>query len=221
MTPTDETDGQNKNLDRWLDEMAGGRPASDDATRALRETVMSHADQQSGLSLGEAATPEAQLRASSRLRERLRAISESEAELGATERLGTVRAPGGAAANSGRWRLAAGLGVFMLAVGVIWQLRPSDEGDFAIADSGMQVWRNVNEPLELSVEHPVRAAQALARQVAPFDARPLLYRQADSIAVDLDVQPARIEEIRSSVADLRIKVALRAGSNRIVFSKSR
>jgi len=226
VTPIDEPAGSDDDLDRWLQEMAGRQPPSSDATRALRDVVARRADLNAKSVLGAAGEPEAQQRASARLRQELQAITRSESESKAQADRpspslpATVRPPSGPAANDRRWRLVAGLGVLFVAAGMLWQLRPADDGEFVVASGGAPVWRAMRDPLTLPVTHPVRAAQDLAKQVAPFDTRPLLYRQAGTIIVDFDVQPGRVDEVVTGVADPRIKAALQAGSNRVVFSQA-
>ncbi len=67
------------------------------------------------------------------------------------------------------------------------------------------------------VAKPDQAAKALARQVAPLDTRPALYRDGKAVLVDFDVQADQMEALVAAVADARIKAVVKPGMNRIAF----
>ena len=211
-------------LDPWIDEMAGRRPPSNEATRALREVIQRDSSAETDHILGDAASPEAQRRAVDRLREGLRqARVMREAQMRgnpAPDGPSVVRTPRGVASNERRWRLVATFGMLALAVGVLWQFRPGEDGDFKIADGGATVWRDLAVPPRIAVERPAKAAQALAKEVAPFGGRPALYREGATILVDFEVQPGQAKALTTGVGDARIRAVIRLGANRVIFEKA-
>lgn len=223
MSNPNEPERPDDDLDAWIEEMSGRRPPSTTATRVLREVIQRDTAAEIKRQLGDAASPEADQRAVDRLRESLR---KARAARGAVPQAGPtpdvppiVRPPGGVASNQWRWRMVASLGVLAFVVGTVWQLRPQDDGDFTIADSGATVWRDVAEPPRFVVVQPERAAQMLAKEVAPFDAKPSLYREKDTVFVDFSVQPGKADALTAGISDTRIRPAIRLGANRIIFVK--
>lgn len=220
MTSPEPPAGTDDEMDRWIDELAGRRPPADPAVQELRTVVADHKAVRTQRLLGNEASPQAQRRATEALRERLRTLPQPEPRLAESGRPAVFRPPGGGASNDRRWRWVAGLSVLMLGAGILWQLRPSDEASFAIASSGAPMWRDLREPVRLAVDNPTKAAQTLAREVAPFDSRPLLYREGDAILVDFEVAPSRVEEMTRAISESRLRSGVRAGSNRVVFART-
>jgi len=205
-------------VDRWIDELAGRRAPSNEATQVLRDVIERHSAAEADHLLGEAGTPEAQQRASARLRQQMQSSREAERRTTAPDTPSVVR-PGGAAANERRWRLVAAFGVLVLVAGLVWQTLPTDEGDFTIVDGGAAVWRNLDEPPRIPAAQPAKAAQSLAKQISPFEARPALYREGETILVDFEVAPAQAEALTAAIKDPRIRAAVKPGANRVIFVK--
>jgi hypothetical protein len=217
--PRDPVEPDDNDIDRWVEEMAGRRAPSNGATQVLRDVVASHSATENERLLGEAGSAEAQQRATDRLRQQLQSLREAEARPTTPDTPAVVRPAGAAAVNDRRWRLVAAFGVLVLVAGVVWQSLGTDDGDFKIADGGAAVWRDLEEPPRIATPQPAKAAQTLARQVAPFDARPALYREGNNILVDFDVAPARAKDLAAAITDPRIQAAVKPGLNRVIFVK--
>lgn len=230
-TPPRPPGADDGDIDRWVDELAGRRSPTSATTQVLREVVARRSAERDAASLGEVASDDAQRQASERLRERLRAVRASasapDAEAGAAgpapapDLPPVVRPPGGAAANTGRWRMLAGVALLAAALGVVWQLRQADDADLRYASGPPPVWRDVAEPPRIETPKPATAARALLQQLAPFDTRPLAYRDGNAVLVDFDVQPGDLAAVAAAVDEPRIRQRLRAGANRVVFTPGR
>ena len=232
MTPPPDTP-KDDDIDDWLDELAGRRPTADPMTQALRQAITGQdaagpVDDQDD----EAALTQARQRAADRMQQHLQssraaasAGDEAAAEappLAPTQppAPSSSHPPGRTAANDRRWLLVASVAGLAILGSLVWQRTAEEAPDFVIAAGGAPVWRDLSALPRITAARPDQAARDLARQIAPLDTRPALYRDGATVLVDFDVQPDQMAALVAAVSDPRIKSVVKPGTNRIIFVPS-
>lgn len=224
MTPPPDPPAPDDDIDAWLDEVAGRRPTTDPVNHALRQAIAQRRATDAATDPDDDdALTQARNRVAERLRQHMQAAPAIDAP--ATPAVTEPSAPppllppnARPAANDRRWRLVAAVAGLAIVGGLVWQQVSDEEPAIVIADGGAPVWRDLTTLPRIAVARPDQAARDLARQIAPLDTRPALYRDGANVLVDFDVQPDQMQALSSAVADTRIRAVVKPGMNRIIFT---
>lgn len=201
-------DDVDDDIDAWIKELAR-RDSADPEARALGDAVRHHTAQRHEALLQHALTSEAQEQALQRLRFRLR-----------QEGLVASRSGGAAVLQRplARWSAAAAA-LAALTVGVaLWQQRPIDDGIPLVADQP-PAWRGAIAVQARTAKNPQATARQLAKAIAPFDTRPVVYVHDQQVTLDFDVPPGQTSQVASAIQPILADVTITAGTNRISLTE--
>lgn len=193
--------GDDRDLDAWLDGLAGRSPRGEDdpELQVLRQAVLARAR----ASLPEPDTA-ADAAAWERLRFRLR-----------REGLASSRMP------ARRWVPAAAAAVLVLGVAVtFWTGRSDDElQQVAVVEDMAPVFRGGPEPIAATFADPTLEARRVAVALKRVQVQATVYVQPGQAVVDFEVDPAAVAVVEAAVRKQVPGATLRPGVNRLVFRK--
>jgi hypothetical protein len=197
LPPDDDAD-----LDRWLDQLAGRRPA-DAHIQALRQAMVQQARAQQDQRLGPLASDEAEAHALQRLQFRLR----RQGLLNPPRRAWAWRALPLAAAAA----LAIVVGTsFYRDAGLLPGLEPRL--------SEPPQYRGSVPDILLPGPQPLQRAQQAAVALRPVAQDPVLYLHDGRAVLDFELPADRLAEAQALLTDRSLATALRPGLNRWVFT---
>lgn len=186
-----------RDIDAWVDQLAGQQPPADRETEALRESVRTHRGQGA-----EAAGDEGD-RAWQRLRFRLR-----------QERLIAAGAP-----TWRRWLPAAGVAVLAIALAVPLLMPGSGGEGFTVTYDAAPALRGASEPVEVAVRDPLGSARAAARIALRHAGRPSIYAEPDRVTLDFEAPAPAAADLEKELKREVPQASIQPGFNRLVFRR--